>query len=205
MARGPLYKVPFRRRREGLTNYRKRRKYLLSGKPRFVVRKTARHIIVQVVRALPIGDHILVSAHSNELRRYGWLGDTNNTPAAYLVGLLAGLKALKKGIKEAIPDIGLHRPVPHSRVFAAIKGAIDSGLKVPCSPEVWPSEDRIRGEHIATYAKQLKAEDENLFKLRFSKYLERGLDPEILPEHFEKVKKIILASFGVNISPKSSN
>ena len=197
MARGPLYKVPFRRRREGLTNYYKRRKYLLSGKPRFVVRKTIRHVIIQVVKALPIGDHILVSVHSNELRHYGWLGDTNNTPAAYLVGLLAGLKALKRGITEAIPDIGLHRPVPHSRVFAAIKGAIDAGLKVPCSPEIWPDDSRIKGEHIANYARELKTKDETLFKMRFSKYLERGLDPETLPEHFEKVKRAILESFSV--------
>ena len=197
MARGPRYRVPFRRRREGLTNYYKRRKMLLSGKPRFVVRKTANHIIVQVVEAKPIGDVILVSAHSNELRRdYGWLGDTNNTPAAYLVGLLAGLKALRAGILEAIPDIGLHRAVPGARVFAAIKGAIDAGLKVPCSEEMWPSEERIRGEHIAAYARMLREQHPDEFERRFSRYLARGLDPERLPEHFEKVKAMILARFG---------
>lgn len=203
MARGPLYKVPFRRRREGLTNYYKRRKYILSGKPRFVVRKTNQHIIVQIAKALPQGDQILVSAHSAELRRdYAWLGDTNNTPAAYLVGLLAGFKALRKGILEAIPDIGLHKAVPGARVFAAIKGAIDAGLKIPCRETMFPSEDRIRGVHIAMYAKMLKSKNMSEFKRRFSKYLERGLDPEKLPEHFEKVKQMILWRYSL-LKPSS--
>ncbi|MEM3964737.1 MAG: 50S ribosomal protein L18, partial [Thermofilaceae archaeon] len=37
MARSGRYKVPFRRRREGVTNYYKRRRLILSGKPRLVV------------------------------------------------------------------------------------------------------------------------------------------------------------------------
>ena len=196
-ARGPRYKVPFRRRREGLTNYYKRRKFLLSGKPRLVVRKTINHIIAQIVIAKPEGDHVLVSAHSNELRRdYGWLGDTNNTPAAYLVGLLIGLKALKAGVSEAIADIGLHVAKPGTRVFSTIKGAIDAGLKVPCHPSMFPDEDRIRGEHIARYAEELKKTTPELYEQRFSRYLRRGLPPEELPAHFEKVRAAILARFG---------
>ncbi len=197
MARGPRYRVPFRRRREGVTNYYKRRKMILSGKPRFVVRRTINHIIVQIVEAKPIGDIVLVSAHSNELRRdFGWLADTNNIPAAYLTGLLAGLKALKLGIKEAIPDIGLHRPIKGTRVFAAIKGGIDAGLKIPCSPEMFPPEDRLKGMHIANYAKMLRESDPSLYESRFSKYLKRGLEPENLLSHFERVRGIILARFG---------
>lgn len=196
-ARGPRYKVPFRRRREGLTNYYKRRKLLLSGKPRLVVRKTINHIIAQIAIAKPEGDHIIVSAHSNELvRDYGWLGDTNNTPAAYLVGLLLGLKALRRGIKEAIADIGIHRAKPGTRVFSTIKGAIDAGLKVPCSPSVFPSKERIRGEHIAKYAQILKEKEPELYERRFSRYLRRGLFPENLPIHFEKIKNLVLARFG---------
>ncbi|RLI36413.1 50S ribosomal protein L18, partial [Candidatus Bathyarchaeota archaeon] len=33
MARGPRYNVPYRRRREGKTDYRRRYKLLLSGLP----------------------------------------------------------------------------------------------------------------------------------------------------------------------------
>lgn len=199
MARGPRYKVPLKRRRLGLTNYYKRAKLVISGKPRLVVRKTARHITVQVVSAKPEGDYTHAAAYTKELEtRFGWKAGTKNTPAAYLVGLLAGLRAKSKGIEEAILDIGLHRPTKGAKVFAAALGAIDAGLKVPMGEGVAPDESRIKGEHIAHYAKVLKEENPELFKKRFSKYLEKGLDPEHLPEHFEEVKARILAAFGVS-------
>ncbi len=195
MARGPRYKVPFRRRREGKTNYRKRLKLILSGKPRLVARKTLNHIIAQVVEARVEGDHVLVAAHSSELRKFGWLASCDNTPAAYLTGLLAGYRALKAGIKEAILDIGLHRPTRGARVFAVLKGAVDAGLKVPYSEEILPSEDRIRGEHIANYAKILKDTDPLKYERHFSQYLKRGLLPEELPNHFEIVREKITKLF----------
>ena len=50
MARGPKYKVPRKRRREGKTNYYKRYRMIKSGqKVRAVVRKTNRYIIVQII------------------------------------------------------------------------------------------------------------------------------------------------------------
>jgi large subunit ribosomal protein L18 len=199
MARGPRYKVPRRRRREGKTNYYKRYRMVLSGHPRFVVRKTLNYIWVQVAVAKPEGDYILAAAHSRELvKKFGWKGGTANTPAAYLTGLLAALRALEKNIKYAVPDIGLHRPTRGSMVFAAIKAANDVGLKVPMSEEVAPSLDRIRGVHIAEYAKILK--ERGLDKTRFSKYYERGLDPETLPSHFDEVKKAILTSHSSKIN-----
>ena len=192
MARGARYKVPLRRRREGKTNYYKRRKLILSGKPRLVVRVLSRVAVVQLVKAHPLGDITLVSAHSNELRRYGWKAPRKNTPALYLLGLLAALKARKKGLSEAIADIGLHRPIRGARVFAAVKGAVDGGLSIPVGEEVLPPEDRIRGEHIAKYAAMLKETNAELFKSRFSEYFAQGLDPERLPEHFEEVRQRIL-------------
>ena len=196
MGHGPRYKVPKRRRREGKTNYYKRYKMILSGKPRFVVRRTLNYIIVQVVKAFPQGDITMVAAHSRELmKKYGWKAPGDNTPAAYLTGLLAGLRALKAGIKYAIPDIGLHRPTKGSRVFAAIKGGLDAGLEIPHSEEVLPTEDRIRGEHIASYAQKLASEDPALYERMFSRYLKIGLNPERLPEHFEEVKNRILEDY----------
>ncbi|RLG87714.1 MAG: 50S ribosomal protein L18 [Thermoprotei archaeon] len=196
MARGPRYKVPRRRRREGKTNYYKRYRYVLSGHIRAVVRKTNKYIIVQFIKFNPIGDETLVACHSNELSKlFGWKGDPNNTPAAYLTGLVAGLRALKAGIKYAVPDIGLHRPVRGSRIFAAIKGIRDAGVEVPASKEVLPSEDRIRGEHIAKYAEMLASSNPDEFNRRFSKVLSRGLDPRELPKHFEEVKLKILEAY----------
>ncbi|MEM0493852.1 MAG: 50S ribosomal protein L18 [Thermofilum sp.] len=195
MARGPRYRVALKRRREGKTNYYKRRKLILSGKPRLVVRVLSRVAVVQILKADPKGDVTIVAAHSNELRKYGWKASRKNTPALYLLGLLAALKAKSKGVEEAVVDIGLHRPVKGARVFAAVKGALDGGLSIPVGEEVLPSDDRIRGEHIASYAALLKERSEDEFRLRFSSYLAQGLDPEKLPEHFDEVKQRILSAF----------
>ncbi|MCD6503493.1 MAG: 50S ribosomal protein L18 [Thermoplasmata archaeon] len=149
MAHGPTYKVPFRRRREGKTNYRKRLALLKSGKPRMVVRKTLRRIIVQFIEYDPKGDRVIACADSKDLEKYGWRGSGKNTPAAYLVGYLAAKRALSKGLKEAVLDIGLHRPVRGARVFAALKGALDAGMEIPHGDDIFPSDERIRGEHIS--------------------------------------------------------
>lgn len=195
-AKGPKYSVPFRRRREGKTDYRARRALILSKMPRIVARGSLKHMTVQVVNAKVEGDETLASAHSKELvRDYGWKGACGNVPAAYLTGLLCGLKALQKGIKKAILDIGLRTPVKGSRVFAVLKGVLDAGLEVPHSEEVLPDDSRIRGEHIANYAKMLASVNPEEYDRRFSEYLIKKLKPEKLPEHFVNVKEKILAAF----------
>ena len=188
MGRGPRYRVPWRRRREGKTNYRKRLALIKSGKPRLAVRKTLNYIIVQVAVPELQGDRIIAAAHSRELvKRYGWKGGTKNTSAAYLTGMLAAYRARLQGVEEAVLDIGLQDPVPGARVFAALKGALDAGLRVPHSEEILPSWERIRGEHIALWAEDLSKEDPEKYKRQFSQYLARGLKPEALPEHFDEV------------------
>ncbi|WP_456368966.1 50S ribosomal protein L18 [Geoglobus sp.] len=184
MARGPRYRVPYRRRREGKTNYRKRLKLLLSRKPRLVVRITNRRVIAQIVEYHPDGDRTLVFADSKELERFGWKGDLNNTPAAYLTGLLIGKKAREAGIEEAILDIGLRTPSRGARIFAVLKGAVEAGLDVPHSEEILPDESRVRGEHIAAYYEQNPE--------RFSEYEKRGLKPSDLPGHVDEVKSKIM-------------
>ena len=62
----------------------------------------------------------MVGLDTRVLSKFGWKGDENNTSAAYLLGLIVGYKARAKGIKEAILDIGLHRPTPGARVFAVM-------------------------------------------------------------------------------------
>ena len=46
-----LKRMPHRRRREGVTDYRKRLKLVKSGKLRLVVRRTNRYVIVQLVES----------------------------------------------------------------------------------------------------------------------------------------------------------
>ncbi len=201
MAHGPRYSVPYRRRREGKTNYHKRRKLVMSRKPRLVVRISNKLVRAHIVEAKPGGDRTIVRADSRELKKYGRKGSLKNTSAAYLTGFLLGLKALQKGYTEAILDIGLHSPTHHSRVFAALKGAIDAGLNIPHNPIVFPDESRIRGEHVAQYYESL---DEEERKRRFGLYLRRGLEPTKLPEHFEEVKKKIEGAFAYGGSEASN-
>jgi len=144
----PTYRMPFRRRREGKTNYRKRLKLLLSEKPRLVYRKTLKYIIGQIIDFNKKGDVTLVGITSKILRNYGWKFACDNTPASYLTGYLLGKMALSKGIKEAVLDIGLYTSTKGGRMYAFAKGAIDAGLNVSCSEEMFPSEDRIKGLHI---------------------------------------------------------
>lgn len=77
-----------------------------------------------------------------------------------------------------------------------LKGALDAGLEMPHEEEVLPDEERVSGSHVAEYARELKSNNEEEYKRRFSRYLARGLAPEDLPKHFEEVKnKIIVKPF----------
>jgi large subunit ribosomal protein L18 len=148
MGTGPRYRVPFRRRREGRTDYRRRLGLLRGGKARLVVRRSLRNVVVQVVAFEDRGDAVKAKAEARELESVGWMGYTENTPAAYLTGLLAARRAREAGIEEAVLDIGRQVPSRGGNLFAALAGAIDGGLKVPHSPEVLPDGPRLRGEHL---------------------------------------------------------
>ena len=111
--KGKLFTIKFRRKREGKTDYKRRRRLLLSGKPSYTI----------------------------------------------------------KGSKE----------------FALIKGIVDSGLKVSYSEGIFPSEDRLKGAHIAKYAESVKG-DKKKFERLFSDYVKKGVDPTNLTKIFDEVK-----------------
>lgn len=188
--KGPRYSVHFRRRREGKTDYRARRYMLYSGKPRLVVRKSLKHIWAQIVMPDEKGDSVLVSSHSKELPDYGWNCSCSNTPAAYLTGLLCGVKARNAGIEEAILDMGLRDVVKGSAVFACLKGFADAGVPIPFNESVVPSDDRLTGQHIVNHYESL---DEEERKKRFGGYLKNNVDVTAIPDFFEKTKEQILS------------
>jgi len=144
----PTFTMPFKRRREGKTDYKRRLKLLTSKKSRLVVRKSLKYIIGSIVEFTEKGDRTLATASSKELKKMNWKFATDNLPAAYLTGLILGKKAVKANIKEVVLDIGLNSATKGNRVFAFAKGVLDSGIKVPISEEVFPSEERIKGSHI---------------------------------------------------------
>src|SRR5512136_2157067 len=193
VAKSSNYRVKLRRRREGKTDYQARKALVLSGKPRLVARSTIKNTVAQIIIAKPHGDEVLASGHSRELIEFGWKASRGNVPAAYLTGLLCGLKAKAKGIDSANLDIGLVTPARGSKVFAVLSGVGDAGVVVRHDEEKIVKE-RIEGEHIAEYAKSLGADTE-VYSSKFSKYLEQKMTPERLPEHVAKVKAEIIGSF----------
>ena len=188
MAQGTNYKVAFRRRRQGKTDYKARMKLVDYDKSRLVVRVTNSHATVQVIDYAPEGDITVASAVSKQLAQYGYLGHTGNLSAFYLTAYLCAKRALAKDIDYAILDIGLKSPIKGSKVFAALKGALDAGLEIPHGDFIFPEDERIRGEHVAEYAESLDAEE---VAKKFSKYFERGLNPKDLPENFDETVKNI--------------
>lgn len=184
--------IKFRRLREGKTDYKLRKALLKSGKPLFTVRKSNRYIYVSLVKPGVGGDITLFTVCSKVLAtKYGWKVGLKNTPAAYLTGLLAGKLATKMGITEAVVNLGLAWSKKASRPFAAAMGAIEAGLKINVGKEVIVDAARIRGEHIANYARYLRKTNEELYKRRFSRYLSAGIDVENLPKLFDKVHELI--------------
>ncbi|MEM2945845.1 MAG: 50S ribosomal protein L18 [Thermoproteota archaeon] len=181
MARSASYRVKFKRRRKGLTDYYLRTRLLRSGLPRVVVRVSNKHVRVAVVSSKPIGDFIVASAFSQELKRFGWPFSFNNTPAAYLTAYLAGLRCLKKNVSEGILDAGLHKPTRGGRIYAACSGLLDAGFKVRVDQSMLPDKSRIAGEHISRFFKESGGEG-------FSRYVKAGLKVEEMPRIMEEVK-----------------
>ena len=163
------YTVKYKRKREGRTDYKKRLNLLKGNTDRLVVRKTNTKIIMQIAKYEPDGDRVLITVTSTELKKLGWMHSYKNIPAAYLTGLLLAKKAKENKIDAVILDLGLTSPLKGSKLFSALKGAIDGGLSVPASEEIFPTDERLKGEHIASYLEKHKT----------------------IPQTFEKVKNKI--------------
>tara|TARA_Y100000034_G_scaffold131715_1_gene193068 strand:+ start:485 stop:985 length:501 start_codon:yes stop_codon:yes gene_type:complete len=148
MAKNRKYTVRLKRKRRGKTDYKLRLKLLKSNKPRLIIRKSIKNMLVQIVKSENSQDKVLTSCNGNEIKKLGWNQNLGNIPSSYLIGLLIGKKALKKDIKEVILDLGLQKAVIKSRLYAALKGCIDAGVNIAHNPKIFPSEERIKGSHI---------------------------------------------------------
>lgn len=183
-----IKEAKFRRRKEGVTNYKKRLALVKSGAERVVVRKTNKRILAQIVRYDEKGDVITASADSDELRKkYGW-PSRRNRPTAYLTGMLLAKKAKGKG--ELILDIGITAPVKNSIPFVFAKGCIDGGMKLKGKFEM--KEEVYNASQIARYAEQLKGKEAEM-KRQFGGYMKGKVSIEMLPKLFNEVKAKILS------------
>ncbi|CAM9935704.1 unnamed protein product, partial [Ectocarpus fasciculatus] len=97
------YQVKFRRRREGKTDYRARKRLICqdknkynSPKYRLVVRFTNKYVLAQIIYATIQGDVCMCQASSTELPRYGCKVGLKNYAAAYCTGLLVARRLLRQ-------------------------------------------------------------------------------------------------------------
>ncbi len=185
MAKNAIFTVKFRRKREGKTNYKKRLELLKSDINRLVIRRSNNSITIQLVRYEPDGDKVLFTFNSKKLESFGWKYSKKSLPAAYLAGLAAGKQILKLGFTDAILDLGLQSPLKGSKLYSALKGIVDVGFNVPHSKNIFPSEERISGQHIVNISDDLAS--------KFTYYNKTKLDVKKLSEVFEATKKKILA------------
>ena len=174
--------VPFRRKRELRTDYKKRLHLLLSRKPRIVVRLTNTQLIAQLVQFQPQGDKVIMGVNSLGLKKMGWKYSCKNFPAAYLTGLLFAKKSKEAGIEEAILDTGLRTPQKKGRIYAFLKGVLDGGMQVPHGDaQIFPDEKMIKGEHIVVLGEKATGN-------QFTQYLKAAAKPESMPAEFAKLK-----------------
>lgn len=186
--------MQYKRKRLHITNYKKRLIILSGNTPRLVIRKSLKNITLQMAVYDDKGDKISLDARSSELKKFGWNFSSGNMCAAYLTGILFGCKA-KNADFNLVADIGFFPSTKGSRIYAAIKGAIDSGIKLKCDQAILPKEDRINGKHIVDYANKLKKESSERFEKQFSSHLKKNIDLNSITEQVKVVKENIIKGY----------
>jgi len=164
---------------------------------------------------------------------FGLEAGLTNYAAAYATGLLLARRVLTKfeldkayvGSEEAtgadftveeqedgprpfqcLLDTGLKRTSTGSKVFAALKGALDGGLDIPHSEKRYvgySSEGKsldeetlkkyILGGHVGEYMTEMQEDSEENYNKHFSKYIEAGLEGEELEDTLKEVHEKIRA------------
>lgn len=141
-----------RRRKENKTDYLKRLKLLKGEKPRVVFRKTNRFIISEYVSSKEAQDKVIFGFDSRKLNEYGWKkeaqGSLKSITATYLTGYLTGKMIIKQKLETPILDAGMNRAIHKNKIYAFLKGLIDSGIKIECKKEFFPEDSRIKGQHL---------------------------------------------------------
>jgi len=140
------FQVKYRRRREGKTDYKARRKMVRQDKNKYncrkyrlVVRFTNRKCICQVAYATIRGDMVVAHATSAELTKYGVPVGHKNYASAYCTGLLIARRILKKfGMDEDFKgkeeiDGGDYHIEEEENDRRPLKCILDVGKQTTCS------------------------------------------------------------------------
>ncbi|KAF5842297.1 60S ribosomal protein L5 [Dunaliella salina] len=196
-----------------------------THKYRLVVRFSNKNVTCQIVYSTIQGDVVMAAAYSKELPNYGLKVGLTNYSAAYCVGLLVARRILTKlnladtykGQEEpdgedynvepvedgpkpfyCLLDTGLKRTSTGSKVFAAMKGALDGGLDIPhnekrfvgyadkkLDPEVL--QKYIYGGHVAEYQETMQEEEPEKYQAHFSSYVENEIEPDSIEDMYKEV------------------
>lgn len=227
-----------------------------TPKYRFVVRITTRDVICQIFSSDLNHDVCMAAAYSHELPRYGAKLGLTNYASAYATGLLlarrvnAKLKLNYEGNLDvngeeyhveasgdgpapfrAFLDVGLRRTTTGSRIFGALKGAVDGGLDIPHNTRRFAGASKgeegweldagklrhyIFGGPVADYMRALQESDEDQFNKQFSRYIAAGISADDLEGIYTKVHAAIraepnkarsaleLGAFKTRTTPKST-
>ncbi|MEM4330961.1 MAG: 50S ribosomal protein L18 [Candidatus Pacearchaeota archaeon] len=139
-----------RRRRQRKTDYKHRLNLLKGGNVRVVIRKTNKYLIIQEIESKEAQDRVITSVSSKDLLKEGlnkkFSGSLKSIPACYLTGLLMAKKMKNKEIN--VVDLGMYRNHYGGRLYSAIKGLLDGGIKIKVDPKVFPKEERLEGKHL---------------------------------------------------------
>jgi len=110
---------------------------------------------------------------------------------------------------RVILDVGLSRTISGQRCFAVLKGAVDGGLHIPHNVRKFPGytepeergEDyqydasvhleRILGAHVKEYMADLEEEDQERYKVQFSKNIEAGKESDDLEDMYTEAHAAI--------------
>ncbi|KAI3424428.1 hypothetical protein D9Q98_009980 [Chlorella vulgaris] len=214
-----------------------------TPKYRLVVRFTNKTVVCQVAYATMAGDKVICAAYSSELPRYGLKVGLTNYAAAYCTGLLLARRVLNKlGLDshyegntedvgedfnveaaddaprpfQCILDTGLKRTSTGSKVFAALKGALDGGLDIPHSDKRFVGYDPdakefdaeilrkyIYGGHVGEYMEEMQEEDPEKYTAHFATYLKAGVESDDLEDLYTKVHEAIRADPSVKAVSRS--
>jgi len=248
------FQTKYRRRREGRTDYRARKRLITQDKNKYntpkyrmIVRTSNRYVTCQIAHSTLKGDMIMCQAHSKELLKYGLPGHfgLKNWTACYATGLLLARRVLKKlgldelyegqveidgedfavadseGDGDARPfsvclDVGLATTSTGAKVFGALKGALDGGLRIPHSVRRWPAGEKdqidsellrkyIFGGHVGEYMEVMEEDDEEGYKEMFAKYLEADVTAENMEETWQAVYDKIRESPAQVITAKKTD
>ncbi|MBN2567120.1 50S ribosomal protein L18 [Candidatus Woesearchaeota archaeon] len=185
MAQNTVHTAPYRRK--GKTNYRKRFGLLKSRLPRLVVRRSNQYFVLQLTGYESSGDKVLASFHSKRLAAYGWAYSKKSVSAAYLSGYALGVLAKRRRIARAVLDTGDAVSKRGSRLYAALKGALDAGLDIPHDESILPDGKRVSGAHIKEhFGMQRPGESQ-----QYAGYRRGSVDPSRIEDTFAKVKQAL--------------